>query len=236
MNGAFFQIHRGLPREGPGDRASLDWAVRLAGLGPDATICDAGCGPGADIPALLAHVPRGRVHAVDLHEPFVRQIRTRFVANPRVSAEVGDMARLSGPYDFIWSAGAVYNIGVGRAVEAFRSALRPGGRMAFSHLCWLGPERPEAAVAFWAEEYPQMTDLAAVRQEIALTGARVLGSMTLGPSAWAAYYGPLESRLDALEPAATGAPAEAVAAHRREIAIWRECGDSYGYVLFLVAP
>lgn len=233
---AFFDIHRGLPREGPGDSHSLGWALRLAGVRADAAICDAGCGPGADIPALLSFVPRGRVHAVDLHAPFVQQVRTRFAMEPRVTAEVGDMAALPGPYDFIWSAGSVYQIGIGSAMAAFRAALAPGGRAAFSHLCWWGTERPEPAAAFWAAEYPPMTDLDGVRAEIAATGARVLGTMTLGPAAWEAYYRPLEARLEVLEPVATGALAEAVAAHRREIAVWRAHGDSFGYGLFLVAP
>ena len=233
---AFFEIHRGLPREGPGDSHSLGWALRLAGVRADSAICDAGCGPGADIPALLALVPRGRVHAVDLHAPFVQQVRTRFAMEPRLTAEVGDMAALRGRFDVIWSAGAVYQIGIGPAMAAFRAALAPGGRAAFSHLCWLGAERPEAAAAFWAEEYPPMTDLAGVRTEIAAAGARVMGTMTLGPAAWEAYLRPLEARLDVLEPVATGALAEAVASHRREIAVWRAHGDSFGYVLFVVAP
>jgi hypothetical protein len=236
LEAAFFEIHRGLPREGPGDRASLGWALGLAGVRPDATVCDAGCGPGADLPGLLAHLPRGRVHAVDLHLPFVQSVRTRFAADPRVTAERACMTQLPGRYDFIWSAGAVYSVGIAAAMAGFRAALVPGGRAAFSHLCWLGEARPEAAAAFWAEEYPPMTDLAGVQAEIAGAGTRVFGTMTLGPGAWAAYYGPLEARLDVLEPAATGALAEAVAAHRREIAVWRAHGDSFGYVLFVVAP
>lgn len=233
---AFFAIHNSLPREGPGDRFSLDWALRLAGVGPDAAICDAGCGPGADIPGLLAHVPQGHVHAVDLHPAFVAKVRTRFVSDPRVTAEVGDMTRLAGPFDFIWSAGAVYSAGIAAAMAGFRAALRPGGKAAFSQLCWLGESRPEAAAAFWAEDYPQMTDLAGVEAEIAAAGAQIIAAMTLGPAGWAAYYGPLEARLDALEPGATGDLAAQVAAHRREIAVWRDCGDSFGYRLFLVRP
>lgn len=233
---AFFAIHSGLPREGPGDRDSLDWALRQADLPPEAAICDAGCGPGADIAALLDHVPQGRVHAVDLHPPFVARIRARFAAEPRVSAEVGDMTRLAGPFDFIWSAGAVYDPGIGPALAGFRAALVPGGMAAFSHLCWLGAARPEAAAAFWAAEYPQMTDRAGVEAEIAATGARIVAARTLPPAAWAAYYDPLAARLDALEPGATGDLAAQIAAHRREIAVWRDCGASFGYRLFLVVP
>ena len=67
---AFFTVHADLPREGPGSRADLDWAVRVAGVSDTARILDAGCGPGADIEGLLAHAPRGHVMAVDTHAPF----------------------------------------------------------------------------------------------------------------------------------------------------------------------
>ena len=236
MSEGFFAIHSGLPREGPGDRASLDRALRLAGLAPDAALCDAGCGPGADIAALLAHVPRGRVHAVDLHPPFIEAVRRRFADNPRITAEVADMGRLPGRYDFIWSAGAVYQIGIAAALASFRRALRPGGRAAFSDLCWTGTARPAGAVAFWAGEYPQMTDIAGVEAQIAAAGARVLDRQILAPEAWENYYMPLEARLDALEPGATGDLAAQIAAHRREIAVWRAHGDSFGYGLWLVIP
>jgi SAM-dependent methyltransferase len=236
LDPAFFAIHSDLPREGPGDRASLDWALARAGVRPDAAICDAGCGPGADIEGLLAHVPQGRVHAVDLHPPFVAAVRARFAAEPRVTAEVADMTRLAGPYDFIWSAGAVYGPGIGPALAGFRAALVPGGRVAFSHLCWLGSERPGPAAEFWAEDYPGMTDLAGAEAEIAAAGARLVDAVTLPPAAWEAYYGPMEARLDALAPGADGDLAEAIALHRREIEVWRRFGDSYGCRLFLVVP
>ena len=232
----FWAIHRALPREGPGDRTSLDWALRMAAVRPDAAICDAGCGPGADIPALLAHVPRGRVHAVDAHAPFAGHVRARFAGDRRVTVEHGDMTALTGPFDFIWCAGAVYAVGIGAALPAFHRALRPGGKAAFSHLCWLGEDRPPEAAAFWAEEYPAMPDIAGAAAEIALTGARILGRTLVSPQGWEAYYTPLEARLDALEPDAPDALADTIAAHRREIDVWRSHGDSFGYVLFLVAP
>jgi hypothetical protein len=121
-------------------------------------------------------------------------------------------------------------------MAGFRAALRPGGKAAFSQLCWLGDARPAAAAAFWAEEYPQMTDVAGVHAEIAAAGAQIIAATTLGPAGWAAYYDPLEARLDVLEPGATGDLAAQVMAHRREIAVWREHGDSFGYRLFLVRP
>lgn len=235
---AFWMIHNGLPREGPGDRASLEWAVRAAGLRADARICDAGCGPGADVPGLLAHVPRGRVHAVDLHPPFVAQLRTRFVREPRLQAEVADFTALAGPYDLIWSAGAVYAVGLEAALQAWRRALAPGGRVALSHLCWTGAARPPEAAAFWAEEYPDMADAAAAEATIVAAGWRIVARTRVSDAAWEAYYTPLAARLDALAPGAPDDPdfAAEIAHHRREIAVWRAHGDSFGYMLFLLAP
>ena len=254
MSPAFFEIHRALPREGPGDRQSLDWALRMAALPKDAAILDAGCGPGADIPALLTHAPQGRVRAVDLHGPFVWHVQARFGFDRRVTAVHGDMTAQNGPFDFIWSAGAVYAVGIGPAMAAFRRMLRPGGRVAFSHLCWTGAERPAEAAAFWAGEAPEMADLDTTQAQIAAAGGRVLGRTLVSPQGWAAYYGPLEARIAALEAAVAegrGAEgqggnraddiddadmAEQLAAHRREIEVWQAHGDSYGYAVFLVAP
>ena len=41
---AFFTVHRGLPREGPGTAEDVAWACGLAGLPEGAVICDAVCG------------------------------------------------------------------------------------------------------------------------------------------------------------------------------------------------
>ena len=233
---AFFRIHEGLPREAPGDRESLDWALGLAGVGPAARICDAGCGPGADIPALLAHAPAGHVHAIDLHAPFIERVRAAHEGDRRVIAEVGDMARLAGPFDLIWSAGAAYHLGVTAALEGWRCALAPGGRVAFSELCWTGEARPGPAARFFAAEYPPMTDAAGVRAQIAAAGYRCLGSRFLSRAGWAAYYAPMEARLDALEPGDDPDLAEAVALHRQEISVWRDHGASFGYLVCVAAP
>lgn len=233
---AFFQIHRGLPREGPGDAASVVWAAGVAGLRRDGSVLDAGCGPGADISALLSVVPQGRVHAVDRHAPFVQAARARFGPDARVTVEVADFTRMTGRHDLIWSAGAVYLPGLAASLNAFRRLLAPGGRVAFSDACWLGDDRPAAAAEFWAREYPAMPDRTTLHATIGACGFRLLGQRTLGPAAWEAYYRPLEARLDALEPGADAELSEAIAAHREEIAVWRAHGDAFGYVLFVVAP
>src|SRR3954462_11324326 len=67
----FFEIHSGLPREGPGDAASTVRAYRAIGeLPASAHILDAGCGPGAQTLDLAA-VARGRITGVDNHRPYL---------------------------------------------------------------------------------------------------------------------------------------------------------------------
>ncbi|MCC6305570.1 MAG: class I SAM-dependent methyltransferase [Rhodobacteraceae bacterium] len=236
MTAALFAIHADLPREGPGDGESLAWAFAVAGAGPAARILDAGAGPGADIAGLRALAPSGSVHAVDLHPPFAAAAAARHAADPGVRAEVLDMAKAPGPYDFVWCAGAAYFMGIGAALGAFGRALAPGGRVAFSELAWRRRRRPAAARAFLAAEYPGMTDAAGVAAQVAAAGWRTLGRRWLGPAAWAAYYDPLAARLDALAPAAEGDLAAEIAAHRREIEVWRTSGGSFGYLLSVVAP
>jgi trans-aconitate 2-methyltransferase len=51
--------------------------ARLAGIAPDATVIDVGCGTGRVTEALLAIVPRGRVLAIDASEDMVELARRR---------------------------------------------------------------------------------------------------------------------------------------------------------------
>lgn len=235
---AFFALYEGLDRQGPGSRASLDWALGLAGVGPSARLLDAGCGPGADVAGLLAWVPQGRVVALDRHGPFIDRMRARFAAEDRVEARQGDMAAPEGAFDLIWAAGSVYVLGVAAALAAWRGHLAPGGRVAFSQLAWRGGARPEPAAAFWAAAYPAMTEAEGVLEDVAAAGYRSLGRRWLSAADWAAYYEPLAARCVALRPEAErdGALAGAIAAAEAEIATWRAAGDSYGYLLCVVAP
>ena len=133
---AFFTLYTGLYREGPGEPADVAWAAELAGLEPDARICDAGCGSGADIPALLATAPKGRVTAVDSHAPFIEALRIRTGEDRRVTAYAGNMAKIKGPFDLIWSAGALYFLGTVKGLKAWRPALAKRGAVAFSEPCF----------------------------------------------------------------------------------------------------
>ncbi|MGR3501489.1 class I SAM-dependent methyltransferase [Pseudaestuariivita sp.] len=232
--GAFFELHRDLPREGPGEPADVAWAAEVAGIARDAQVCDAACGPGADIAALLQAVPEGHVTALDKTAHFVEAAEAAWAGDPRVRVQAGDMAALPGTYDFIWCAGAVYFLGVPQALEQWRDALTPGGVIAFSEPCYFTSERPERLQAHW--QYPQMQDEAGIRAWVEHAGYEVLGTRRLSDAAWEAYYTPLEVRIAALRADASPALAEVLDEGAEEIACWRETRALSGYLLSVVRP
>ncbi|GAB4268764.1 MAG: hypothetical protein Kow0013_19760 [Pararhodobacter sp.] len=207
----------GLDRLAPGSAEALRWALGVAGTPATGVVLDAGCGTGADLATLLAAVPRGRVVAIDRVERFVARAGARY---PRVETHVADMAEPpGGPFDLIWSGGAIASLGVGAALEAWRGHLAPGGRIAFSDLCWRTDTPPDAAQAFWPEERVERLTAPALEARVREAGYEILGSRWLGTPGWASYYGPLEVELDLSE-----VEAEAVARLRNEIALWRTHG------------
>lgn len=235
MTAAFFELHRGLPREGPGSRADIEWAAGVAGLSPDARILDAGCGPGADIAGLLAHAPRGHVHAVDLHAGFIEEARARWGHDPRVTLAAEDMTAAAGPYDFIWIAGALYFLGITRGLRRMTDRLAPDGRLAFSELVWLSDAPDTELRDALSAEYPAIAGRAVLSGRIAAAGLRVLGQRVLPDASWEAYYTPLAARATALRP---GAGADLVAVldeAEAESALWRRYREQFGYVLSVVA-
>lgn len=231
----FFRLHEGLPRQGPGETADVTWAAEIAGLKPDARICDAGCGPGADVGALLRAAPEGRVLAIDAHAPFIEEARARFALQRRVRFEAGDMAKVEGPFDFIWSAGAIYFLGIETGLRGWRAALAPGGTVAFSEPCLFTDAPSEGAVAFW-QGYPRLTDAQGIADQVAAAGYRVLGTRALADVAWESYYRPLEARIAAMKPGADAELAQAIAAEEAEIAGWRAHRAETGYLLVVAAP
>ena len=233
MNSAFFTLHDGLPREGPGAPEDVAWAARVAGVQPGARMLDAGCGPGADIPALLAAAPKGHVTAIDAHAPFVERVQSAWADGP-VTPRTGDAFAEPGPFDFIWSAGAVYFRGVEAALSGWRAALAPGGAVAFSEPCHFTEAPSPEAVAYW-EGYQAGTQSdidAAVRR----AGFVTLATRPVSDAAWAAYHKPMAERCRDLRPGAGPDLAAVLDEAEAEIATYREVKDETGYLLSVVRP
>lgn len=232
---AFFTLHSGLDREGPGTRESLDWAMAAAEVARDARVLDAGCGPGADIEGLLEAVPEGQVVAMDLHQPYIDRLASRHAVDARVLAIPGDMADPEGVFDLIWSAGSLYFLGVTEGLQAWRPHLKEGGRVAFSQLAWAVDNPSPEARTFW-QSYPAMTDRDGVLQQVAAAGFRVTASRWLPEAGWDAYLQPLAARIEALRSEAEPALQLALDEEEKEVLLRRAHGGDYGYLQVVCEP
>ena len=239
----FLDVQRGLPRQGPGNDASTLEALALCtGLPDRPAVLDIGCGPGMQTVALAQALMKGHITAVDLHREYLDELGERATAASvagRVEGLLADMTALPFPpasFDLVWSEGAAYVMGFGAALAGWRPLLKPGGCIAVSELVWLRPDPPAEAAAFFAEEYPSMTDVDANSATVGTCGYDLLGHVTLPDAAWwEDYYAPLEAKLPTLRDRYAG---DAVAlgvieATAREIDIRRRFGDAYGYAFFV---
>ena len=234
MSDAFYTLYQGLDLLGPGEAADVAWAAGVLGLKPDARICDAGCGVGADVPALLAAAPEGQITAIDSHKPFVDALLIRMDGDPRVQAFKGHMGKLKGPYDLIWSAGALYFLGVKKGLKLWRPALAKGGAVAFSEPCFFTDTPSDAARVFW-EGY-ETTNVAGVVAQVQAAGYETLASRRVSDTAWQAYYGPLQARIDVLRPGADDAMTAGLDAAKTEIDTYNAVRGETGYLLSVVRP
>ncbi len=226
---ALSALFSGLDRLGPGNAESLRWALGIAGTPNTARVLDAGCGTGADLGVLSAAISNGKLVAIDREAAFEARACKRVSG---VQTFVADMAHPpSAPFDFIWSAGAITNLGVANALVGWRASLSRGGCVAFSDLRARVDDPPSAVLDFFASEGVTLQNTAALEADVEGAGYEILGARWLGPAGWASYYGPLEAELDGFD-ADPGLAAQL----RAEIALWRTHGVSYGYRIIVARP
>ncbi|NNK65681.1 MAG: methyltransferase domain-containing protein [Rhodobacteraceae bacterium] len=233
---AFFTFQESLPRQGPGDRASLQAALMVVGVGRDQRICDAGCGTGADIAGLLDWAPEGHVTAIDTHASFIDKARARHAGDARVTARVQDMHDLTGPFDLIWCAGALYFMGLPDGLAVFRAALAPGGALIFSHPAFFTDTPSDAARAFWDGEDASVMNEADLCDAVRVAGYDIHLATRLPVNAWEAYYTPMEQRVSEWRASAGPAMTKVLDAAQAEIDQWRAVRGETGYLQFVAYP
>lgn len=239
----FFEVHRDLPREGPGDDASTTRALGLCGELPShPRVLDIGCGPGMQTLQLARLIP-ARIFALDNHQPFLDDLTRRAgsaTLRGRIQplrASMFDLPFASERFDLIWSEGAIYIAGFENGLRAGMGLLKPGGYAAVTELTWIKADPPAEIAGFWGEFYPAMNGLEENRRIVRDLGFREVATFVLPESAWMEpYYGPLEQRLAILRQKYAGQPAALAFFndHQKEVDMYRKYSAWYGYVFYVM--
>ena len=247
---AFMDLHSGNPREGPGDKASTARALAAvtaaAGDRQIESVLDLACGPGMQTRHLAELLPTSHITALDIHPAFLAELEGWIAQNnleQQVTTVHGDMKQppvATGSFDLIWCEGAAYMLGVGAALQTWQPYLRADpaqGFIALSEPVFLSAQLPQPVVENWAE-YAEMSDEDGIAARVADAGFELLESFILPPAAWAAYYDPLQKRVDALRTKyvndADGR--QVINEGQREIDAWRNYGEYFSYAFIVTRP
>ena len=239
----FFEVHSGLPREGPGDNESTKKAyLMLHNLPENPRILDIGCGPGMQT-ITLAKLSNSRIEAVDNHQPFLEQLEKNAEkegVSEKITAVNGDMCALDyedGSFDMVWCEGAIFIIGFEKGLREWKTLLAAKGYLVVSEMSWLTFNPPEEVKKFLTEAYPAIKTINENLAAIKKTGYRVISHFVLPKESWwTHYYTPIEAKLPSLKLKYTD-DKEALAhlaAEELEIDMFRKYSDYYGYVFYVM--
>jgi len=231
----------GMQKLGPGDNAHTLHVLRLLPRQDFRVIVDAGCGSGRQT-LVLARALSTLVHAVDSYQPFLNEL-VRHAEEAQIGELVRthcmDMKDIPGAFsgiDLLWSEGAAYNIGFANALSVWAPVIAPGGFAVVSELSWLKREDAPVTVRdFFRAGYPDMRSVQENAELVTRAGFKLLATHTLPRESWVeGYYDVLASRAKALLDHAAPSVREFAVETIKEIEVFEQSKDSYGYVFFLL--
>lgn len=239
----FFEIHRDIPREGPGDNDSTKQAITmLKDVPSNPTILDIGCGPGMQTIELAKNM-NGKIFAIDTHKPFLdRLLETAINKDVSHKIEAKEMSMFSlefreDSFDVIWCEGAIFIIGFEKGIQEWRKYIKTGGYLVVSEVSWLREDIPEEPKNFWESDYPGIKGIADNMKIIKKSGYSAVGYFIIPERGWwKDYYNPLTDRISKLRKKYINNKEanDRMDNTLREIELYKRYSDYYGYVFYIM--
>lgn len=238
----FFEIHSGLPREGPGRDIYTQRAFEMIPPLDAPRILDVGCGPGG--PTMeIARLSGGSVTGLDNHQPYLDELRHKIGeagVSDRVDTILGSMFDMDFPehsFDIIWAEGSIYIAGFDNGLRSWKRFLKQGGYMAVHEMTWLKPDPPAEIEDYWRQEYPGIRSVEENLEAIERCGYRLIEHFPLPDDAWwEEYYSPLAERLVELRKKYRddSDALKVIEEEQREIDLYRKYSEWYGSTFFVM--
>lgn len=238
----FFEIHKDLPREGPGRDDYTRMAFRMLPQLDRSRILDIGCGPGG--PTMeLARLSKGYVIGLDTHQPYLDKLKKKIEKaglSDRMEAIHGSMFEMDFPhenFDIIWAEGAIWITGFERGLREWRRLIKPNGFLVVHEMTWLQLDPPKEILDYWRKTYPGIKTIPETLEVIPRCGYRVIGHFPLPEDAWwEEYYCPLEKRIRKLRKKYKGdtKALSVIENEQQEIDLYRKYSKWYGSVFFIM--
>jgi len=237
----FFEVYGSLPQAGPGNDPSTDKAYQMIpNLPADPRILDIGCGPGRQT-LELARLAKGKIIALDNHQPFLDKINKDAKAAglsqyiETLNQDMNTMNFAKDSFDLIWAEGALYQMGFAKGLKKCHEFLKKNGFLAVTELVWL-TDNPEPVAKEFAQEYPDIKNIADNLTLFKMNDYEVIGHFTLPVSAWTKdYYEPMQERVNGLRPSYEGnkTALQVLDMAQQEIDGFKLCSDEVGYEFFI---
>jgi ubiquinone/menaquinone biosynthesis C-methylase UbiE len=233
-----------LPRQGPGsDESTVRACSCIPSSFPVGNILDIGCGSGMQTLALAKYFPGSQVTAIDIHGPFLDELRKRAKIaglDKRILARQVSMDNLpfaEESFDLIWAEGCAFIMGLSSALRYWKAFLKPDGFLVFSDCTWFTDSPSEECRDFFDTVCPDMPSESGTEEIVRSAGFTVIDSFRLPDAGWwDQCYSPLTERIPLLkERYATNPDAmEIIQGLEKEMELHRKYAKEYGYCFFIV--